>query len=99
MLEVMARMVTYFIAHFGVCKFHLSGVNIVDQFVVVHKINANDVVVQFSDHVHRVCEFSSFDPQINFVDPNGVHCIPGVSNAALSIGDLLLLLVSKCCVK
>ncbi len=80
-------------------KFHLSGVGIVDQLVAVHKINADDIVVQFGDHVHWVCEFSSFDPQIDFVDPDGVHCIPRGGDTDLSIGDFLWFLVSKCSVK
>jgi hypothetical protein len=41
--------------HFGVIKFHLSGVNIIDQFVAVHKIDANNIVIQFGDHIYRVC--------------------------------------------
>ncbi len=48
--------------HFGVGKFDLSGVNIVDPLVAVHKINADNVVIQFGHHIYRVCKFLSFDP-------------------------------------
>ncbi len=85
--------------HLGVCKFHLSGINIVDQLVAVHEVNDDDVVVQFGDHVHRVCKFLSFDPQVYFVDHDGVHCVPWVGDAALSIGDFLQFLHSKCSIK
>ncbi len=62
--------------HLGVRKFHLSGINVVDQLVAVHEVNANDVVIQFGDDVHWVRKFSPFDPQVHLVDPDGVHCIP-----------------------
>jgi hypothetical protein len=85
--------------HPGVCKFHLSAIHIVDQLVVVHKVNANDIFVQFSDHIYRACKLSSFNPQVHLVNPDGVHCIPGGGDAALSIRYFIQFLHSKCGVK
>jgi len=86
--------------HLGVHKFHLSGIYIVDQLVAVHKVNADNIVVQFGDHIYRVCKLSSLNPQVHLVDPDGVYCVPGGGgDAALSIGDFLQFLHSKCSVK
>ncbi len=71
--------------HFGVGKFDLSCVHVIDQLVAVHKVDADDVVVQFGDYIHRMGKFLSFHPEVHFVDPYGVHCIPRCGNAALSI--------------
>jgi hypothetical protein len=71
--------------HLGISKFDLPGVHIVDQLVAVHKIDADNVVVQFGDHIHRMGEFLSFDPEVHFVNPDRVHCISRCSDAALSI--------------
>jgi hypothetical protein len=61
--------------YLGVSKFHLPGVNVVDQLVAVHEVNANNVVVQSGDHIYRMCKFSSLNPEVNLVDPTGVHCV------------------------
>jgi hypothetical protein len=45
-----------------------SGVNIISHYVSMYKINANNVIVEFSDNVDWVCNFSSFDPEFNFKD-------------------------------
>ncbi len=55
--------------HFLVGEFDLPCVDIVDQFVAVHEVDADDVVVEFVDDVHRVCEVLSFDVQVYFIDP------------------------------
>jgi hypothetical protein len=55
--------------HFFVGEFDLPCVDIVDQFVAVHEVDANNVVVQLVDDVHRVCEFLPLDVQVHFVDP------------------------------
>jgi len=85
--------------HLGIGKFDLPGFCMVDQFVAVHKIDADDIVVQFGDHIHWVGELSSFDPEVHFVNPYGVHCISGCGDAALSVGDLPWFLCSKCSIK
>ncbi len=82
--------------HFGI---DLSRVHIVDQLVAVHKVDANDIVVQLGDYIHWMSEFSSFDPEVHLIDPYGVHCISGYSNATLSVRDLLQFLGSKCGIK
>jgi hypothetical protein len=58
-------------SHLGICKFDLPGGHVVDHLVAVHEVDAHDVVVQLGDHVHRVCKFSSFNPEIHFVNPDG----------------------------
>jgi hypothetical protein len=85
--------------HFGVGKFDLPRVHVVDQLVAVHEVDANDVVVQLGDHVHRVSKFPSFDPEVHFIDPYGVHCVSGCGDAALGIQDFPWSLGSECCVK
>ena len=65
----------------------------------MHEIDANNVVVQFVDDVHWVCELLAFYVEINFVDPDGVHCISRSGDAALSIGNFSEFLFSKCRVK
>ncbi len=55
--------------HFLIGEFDLPGVDVVDQFVAVHEVDANDVVVEFIDDVHRVCELLSLDVQVYFIDP------------------------------
>ncbi len=47
----------------------LPSVDVVDQFVAVHEVDADDVVVEFFDDVHRVCELLSLDVQVYFIDP------------------------------
>ena len=50
-------------------EFDLPCVDVVDQFVAVHEVDADDVVVEFVDDVHRVCELLSLDVQVYFIDP------------------------------
>ncbi len=71
--------------HFGVGKFDLPGVHVVDQLFAVHNVHADDVVVQLSDHIHWVSEFWSFDPEVHFVNPYRVHCVSRCGNTAVSI--------------
>ena len=47
--------------HFLIGEFDLPCVDVVDQFVVVHEVDADDVVVEFVDDVHWVCELLSLD--------------------------------------
>ncbi len=56
--------------HLLVGEFDLPGVDIVDQFVAVHEVDADDVVLELVDDVHRVCELLSFDVQVYFIDPD-----------------------------
>ncbi len=56
--------------HFFVGKLDFPRVYIVDQFVAVHEVNANIVVVQHVDDIHRVSELLPFDIEIYFIDPN-----------------------------
>jgi hypothetical protein len=58
--------------HLFIGELDLPRVNIVDQFAAVHKVDANNVVVQLVDNVHRVSEFLPFDVEIYFIDPNGI---------------------------
>ncbi len=85
--------------HLGVGKFDLDCVYIIDQLVAVHEVDANDVVVQLGDHIHRVSKFLSFDPEVHFIDPYGVHHISGCGDAALGIQDFPWSLGSECCIK
>ncbi len=82
--------------HLFIGEFDLPCVDVVDQFVAVHKVDANNVVVQLVDHVHRVSEFLPFDIEVYFIDPNRIHCVSGSGDAALRIGNFLGLLISKC---
>ncbi len=59
--------------HFLVGKFDLPCVEIIDQFVAVHEVDANDIVVEFVDDIHWVSELLSFDVQVYFIDPERVH--------------------------
>ncbi len=61
----------------------------------MHKVNADDVMVEFFDHIHWVRKFLSSDPQIDFVYSYGIHSIAGGSNTALRIGDLPWFLMCK----
>ncbi len=47
--------------HFFVGEFDLPCVDVVDQFVAVHEVDADDIVVELVDDVHRMGEFLSFD--------------------------------------
>ena len=42
--------------HLFIGEFYLPRVYIVDQFVAVHEVDADNVVVEFIDDVHRVGE-------------------------------------------
>jgi hypothetical protein len=55
--------------HLFIGEFDFPRVDVLDQFVVVHKVDANNVVVQLVDHVHRVSEFLPFDVEVYFIDP------------------------------
>ncbi len=85
--------------HFLIGEFDLLRVDVVDQFVAVHEVDADNVVVQFVDHIHWVREFLAFDIEVHLIDSNGIHCVSGSGDAALRIGDFPGLLVSKCSVK
>ncbi len=81
--------------HFFVGEFDLPGVHIVDQFVAVHEVDADDIVVELVDDVHWMGELLSFDVQVHFIDPERVHCVSRSGNAALCVGDLLGFLVPE----
>ncbi len=81
--------------HFFVGEFDLSRVDIVDQFVAVHEVDADNVVVQLIDDVYWMCKFLPFDIEVHLVDSKGVHCVSRSGNAALRDGDFLGFLVSK----
>ena len=47
--------------HFFIGEFNLPRVHIIDQFVAVHEVDADNVVVELIDDVHRVGELLPFD--------------------------------------
>ncbi len=47
--------------HLFVGEFDLPRVDLVDQFVAVHEVDADNVVVQLVDNIHWVSELLSFD--------------------------------------
>ena len=47
--------------HFFIGEFNLPRVHVVDQFVAVHEVDADNVVVELVDDVHRVGELLPFD--------------------------------------
>ena len=55
--------------HFLVGEFDLPCVDVVDQFVAVHEVDADDIVVEFVDDVHLMGELLSLDVQVYFIDP------------------------------
>ncbi len=55
--------------HFFVGELDLPGVHIVDQFVAVHEVDADNVVVQLVDDVHQMSELLRFDIKVYFIDP------------------------------
>ena len=59
--------------HLFVGELDLPGVHILDQFVAVHEVDADNVVVQLVNDVHWVSELLSFDIKVYFIDPNGSH--------------------------
>ena len=69
--------------HFFIGELDLPRVYVVDQFVAVHEVDADNVVVQFVDDVHRVSELLPLDIEIYFIDPNGINCVSGSGNIAL----------------
>jgi hypothetical protein len=75
--------------HLCISKFDLPCINIVDQLVAVHKSEANDVVVQLVDNIYRMCEFSSFYPEVHLIDPNRVHCIPEAATQLCELESFL----------
>ncbi len=81
--------------HFFVGDLDLPRVDVVDQLVAVHEVDANNVVIQLVDDIHRMGELLPLI-EIYFIDPDGIHCISRGGDAALSIGDFLRFLVSKC---
>ncbi len=54
----------------------------------MHDVDSNNVVVELGDHIHRVRKFLSFYLEVHFIDPDGVHCIPGSGDTALHVGYL-----------
>jgi len=61
----------------------------------VHEVDANDIVVELVDDVHRVGELLSLDVQVYFIDPERIHCVSGSGDAALRVGDFLGFLVPE----
>ncbi len=55
--------------HFFIGKFNLPHVHVVDQFVAVHEVDADNVVIELVDDVHRVGELLPFDVKVYFIDP------------------------------
>ncbi len=82
--------------HFFVGEFDLPRVDVIDQFVAVHEVDANNVVIQLVDDVYWVRKLLPLDIEVHLIDSNGVHCISGSGNAALRVGNFLGFLVSKC---
>jgi hypothetical protein len=82
--------------HFLISELDLFSVDVVDQLVAVHEVYANNVVVQLIDDIHQMGELQPFDIEIYFIDPDGIHCVSRGGYAALSIGNFLRFLVSKC---
>ena len=80
---------------FGIGGLDLSRVHVIDQLVAVHEVDANDVVVEFVDDIHRVGELLSLDVQVHFIDPERIHCVSGSGDAALRVGNLLGFLVPE----
>ncbi len=101
MLEVMARIVTFYFlggtnhVHFVISELDLPR----DQIVAVHEVDADNVVVQLVYDIHWVSEFLSLDPEVHLIDPYGVHCISGWGDATLSVRDFPQFLVPKSGVK
>ena len=52
--------------HFFVGEFDLPCVHVVDQFVSVHEVDADDIVVELVDDVHWMGEFLSFDVPVSY---------------------------------
>ncbi len=77
----------------------MSCVDVVDQLVAMHEVDANNVVIQLIDDIDQMCELLSFDIEIYFIDPDGIHCVPGGGDAALRIRNFLRILVYKCSVE
>jgi len=82
--------------HFFFGEFDLPCVDVVDQFVAVHEVDANNVVIQLVDDVHWMCKFLPLDIEVHLVDSKGVHCVSGSGDAALRVGNFLGFLISKC---
>ena len=82
--------------HLFVGELDLPHVYVVDQFVAVHEVDANNVVVQLVDDVHWMCKFLPLDIEVHLVDSKGVHCVSGSGDAALRVGNFLGFLISKC---
>ncbi len=55
--------------HFLVGEFDLPCVDVIDQFVTVHEVDADNIVVEFVDDVHWMGELLSLDVQVYFIDP------------------------------
>ncbi len=81
--------------HFLFGEFDLPRVDVVDQFVAVHEVYADNVVVQLVDDVHWMCKLLPLDIKVHLVDSKGVHCVSGSGDTALRIGNLLGFLVPK----
>jgi hypothetical protein len=81
--------------HFLIGEFDLPCVDVVDQFVAVHEVDADNVVIQLVDDVHWVCKLLPLDIEVHLVNSKGVHCVSGSGDAAMSVGNLLGFLVPK----
>ena len=81
--------------HFLIGEFDLPCVHVIDQFVAVHEVDADDIVIELIDDIHWMGELLSFDVQVHFIDPERVHCVSGSSDTALSVGNLLGFLVPE----
>ena len=51
--------------HFLVGELNLPCVHVVDQFVAVHKVDADDIIVELVDDVHWMGELLSFNVQVH----------------------------------
>jgi hypothetical protein len=75
--------------HLFVSELDLPGVHIVDQFVAVHEVNADNVVVQLVDDIHRMSELLPFDIKVYFIDSIGIYCIPGSATQLYALAIFL----------
>ncbi len=77
MLKVIAGIVICLVAQmvFGwvsanfTCHVHMSHISL------CRYINDN-IIIELSYHVHRVCKFSSFNPEIHLIDPMEFIALP-----------------------
>ena len=61
----------------------------------MHEVDADDIVVELVDHVHRVGELLPLDVQVYLIDPERIHGVSGSGDAALRVGNLLGFLIPE----